>query len=290
MRSMQTVTRTILCGVVLLGLLAGCSSAGTDTEAAAGATSGAAVGDLLYVQRADGASLRTDSEGTTLTLSGLDPSTTWFTDRPTRRAGTVATSDFIADWTTTFGSDDPNAVVDIADPSAVDVTVKLHPLSSTATSVSYRVMVDAGSQPFPDSIGAVSLFIDGGGSIDGEQQLTFEVAGMMPGQTLSIRLTSVGAAFSSGGWNTPLVAIDAQGGFVPIVGFSVGSEILTLATASQSGGAPIGQFSFAVVVDAPNAAEVTFDGVFDPAIMVSVTSPNGAPQPINNGPNAVLFQ
>ena len=63
----------------------------------------------LYVMAADAAVI----EDGRLTLSGLDATVIWFTDRPARRAGRAATEVFIANWpegTDSFAVDPPNAV------------------------------------------------------------------------------------------------------------------------------------------------------------------------------------
>ncbi|MAZ77851.1 MAG: hypothetical protein CMF39_04165 [Legionellaceae bacterium] len=46
-----------------------------------------------------------------LTLSGVDPRTLWFTDRPVRMAGFDLTREFIAHWHQAFSTSAPNAVL-----------------------------------------------------------------------------------------------------------------------------------------------------------------------------------
>ncbi len=79
---------------------------------------------LLFVQDADGATL----DGGTLTMIEVSPSTGWFSDRPVREAGQMATADFVSLWAEggTFAADPPNA--DFAcqvDGATVNVVVEL---------------------------------------------------------------------------------------------------------------------------------------------------------------------
>ena len=64
--------------------------------------------EYLFVQTSDGATL-TDS---TLTLTGISPTTGWFTDRPYRAAGQIPTEKFLILWEAgddSFADDPPNA-------------------------------------------------------------------------------------------------------------------------------------------------------------------------------------
>ena len=64
--------------------------------------------EYLFVQTSNGAGL-TDS---TLTLTGINPNTGWFSDRPYREAGQIPTEEFILAWgegENSFADDPPNA-------------------------------------------------------------------------------------------------------------------------------------------------------------------------------------
>jgi len=64
----------------------------------------------MFVQVAQGAS----SSGGTLTLTGLSPSTLYFSDRPKRVVGHMTTEQFVDGWDVgdnSFASDPPNAVL-----------------------------------------------------------------------------------------------------------------------------------------------------------------------------------
>jgi hypothetical protein len=83
-----SVRRTMLIAgaIALASPLASCSKD-------LGTTSTANRVELLYVQMADSASL--DTQSGTLTLTGVGADTIWFTDRPSRSAGTSGTADFV---------------------------------------------------------------------------------------------------------------------------------------------------------------------------------------------------
>ncbi len=57
----------------------------------------------------------------TLQLDGVDPSTIWFTDRPVRDSGVIATSQFAKEWEDgqTFQQDPPNAALVLHQPITV---------------------------------------------------------------------------------------------------------------------------------------------------------------------------
>ena len=82
----------------LLVFAVACGSSGPSTESP----------QLLFTQNSTGAVL-TDS---TLALTGVASRTNWFTDRPYREAGQMATDDFIEAWflgQDSFADDPPNA-------------------------------------------------------------------------------------------------------------------------------------------------------------------------------------
>ncbi len=81
----------------------------------------------MFVQTAQGI----DSDGAMLTLRGIAPSTLYFSDRPQRVAGQMATTDFVDLWAVgdnSFETDPPNAVLSFLEPGAdvpVDAVVVL---------------------------------------------------------------------------------------------------------------------------------------------------------------------
>ncbi len=83
--------------------------------------------ESMFVQTAQGI----ESDGAKLTLQGITPSTLYFSDRPQRIVGHMATTDFVDLWATgdnSFETDPPNAVLSFLEPGAdtpVDAVVVL---------------------------------------------------------------------------------------------------------------------------------------------------------------------
>jgi len=117
--------------------------------------------ESMFVQTAQGI----DSDGKTLTLRGITPSTLYFSDRPERVVGHLTTADFVDLWAigdNSFESDPPNAVLAFLEPGAdvpddVVVVLKEPELSGTGE-LSYAIEVLEGT--VPAKTGPVSLFID----------------------------------------------------------------------------------------------------------------------------------
>jgi len=117
--------------------------------------------ESMFVQTAQGI----DSDGTTLTLRGVTPSTLYFSDRPQRVVGHMATTDFVDLWAigdNSFESDPPNAVLSFLEPGAdvpEDAVVVLkQPTLDGAGELSYSIDVLEGT--VPAKTGPVTLFID----------------------------------------------------------------------------------------------------------------------------------
>jgi hypothetical protein len=114
----------------------------------------------MFVQTAEG----TTSKDGTLTLTGVTPSTLYFSDRPQRIVGHMATSDFVELWgegDNSFESDPPNAVLaflDSGDNAPQDAVVVIKDPQLSDGELSYSIDVLEGSVP-ADS-GPVTLFID----------------------------------------------------------------------------------------------------------------------------------
>ena len=153
--------------------------------------------EALIVLNARGAKL----SGQTLALEGTLPSAILFADRPSRRAGHIATAEVVDLWTSgSFAKDPPNATVSAfrADGSAVSdaVVVLKHPRLDGET-LAFEVAVLEGDLGKAD--GPVSVFIDtiwfgigsGGVSYLGQNQTT--------GGTSSV----VGSNSAFTGWSNP---------------------------------------------------------------------------------------
>jgi uncharacterized protein YjbI with pentapeptide repeats len=149
--------RVVYVAVVGGLLLAGCGSdSSTESESAGGEPS------LLYVQDADGGTL----DGDQLTMVEVSPNTGWFTDRPDREAGQIATADFVTLWDEggTFSEDPPNADFTCQkDGDTVNVVVELTLAVVNGRTLTYDV-VRIGDTPAGnfDCDGNAHLFIDNG--------------------------------------------------------------------------------------------------------------------------------
>ena len=116
--------------------------------------------ESMFVQTATGA-VATDGR---LTLTGVTPSTLYFSDRPQRVVGHMATQDFVDLWDegdNSFEADPPNAVLAFLEagedaPQDAVVVIKDPQLSEDA--LSYAIDVLDGI--VPADCGPVTLFID----------------------------------------------------------------------------------------------------------------------------------
>ena len=117
--------------------------------------------ESMFVQTAQGI----DSDGQTLTLTGITPSTLYFSDRPQRVVGHMSTADFVDLWAiggNNFETDPPNAVLAFLEPDADApddaVVVLKEPNFDGAGDLSYSIEVLEGT--VPTRAGPVTLFID----------------------------------------------------------------------------------------------------------------------------------
>ena len=117
--------------------------------------------ESMFVQTAEGI----DSDGQTLTLRGITPSTLYFSDRPKRVVGHMSTADFVDLWAigdNSFETDPPNAVLAFLKPDADApddaVVVLKEPNLDGAGDLSYSIEVLEGT--VPTHTGPVTLFID----------------------------------------------------------------------------------------------------------------------------------
>ena len=115
----------------------------------------------MFVQTAQGI----ESDGAKLTLQGITPSTLYFSDRPKRVVGHMATADFVDLWAigdNSFETDPPNAVLSFLEPGAdvpddAVVVLKEPNLDRRRRSL----LLHRGARGSgPDATGPVTLFID----------------------------------------------------------------------------------------------------------------------------------
>lgn len=118
---------------------------------------------LLFVQSA--ARVTYDSASSSLTLEGVSPVVTFFTDRPARLAGHMLLSGFVKMWgqgDDSFDQDPPNAALSVLEEGKGEVhnaVVTLYSPRMNEGRLTYRVKVLEGE--LPATGGASSLFIDG---------------------------------------------------------------------------------------------------------------------------------
>ena len=115
----------------------------------------------LMVQQASSATF----DGKTLTLRGVG-TTVWFSSRPQRRAGHMATEAYLADWQPggSFAGDPPNAALAIPE-SEETIIVTLNTAKAVGSGAfAYDVTVVSGT--LPEAIENLVLFVDPAGSGD----------------------------------------------------------------------------------------------------------------------------
>jgi hypothetical protein len=114
----------------------------------------------MFVQTARGMT----SDGTTLTLNEVTPSTLYFSDRPQRVVGHMTTADFVELWgegDNSFEEDPPNAVLAFLQPgdqAPEDAVVVIKQPRLENGHLSYTIESLEGSVPV--QTGPVTLFID----------------------------------------------------------------------------------------------------------------------------------
>lgn len=116
--------------------------------------------EALFVQTA--AALASD--GATITLKGLSPSTLYFADRPKREVGHMTSRQFVALWgegDNSFAQNPPNAVLSFAEPGdrvPEDAVVVIQDPTLDGDDLTYTINVLDGK--VPTATGPCALFID----------------------------------------------------------------------------------------------------------------------------------
>jgi hypothetical protein len=113
---------------------------------------------FLFIKTADSMTF----DGTSITLSAVDPNVYWFTDRPARGTGQLTLTDFIGNWTNgkdSFEADPPNVVVTVDGSSLQPAVVEITNPRVAGDDISYDVEILAGN--LPDSGGRTVIVIDG---------------------------------------------------------------------------------------------------------------------------------
>ncbi len=135
----------------------------TYAEGVATEASGTPAPSYIFVQNGTGGTI----SNTTLTLTGVNSETGYFTDRPYRLAGQVLTEEFLSQWDEggTFADDPPNAdFTCTVDSEVVNYVVELTSPSMPGDDLSYSVNA-VGDTVLPEAPVACAadshLFIDG---------------------------------------------------------------------------------------------------------------------------------
>ena len=116
--------------------------------------------ESMFVQTARGIT----SDGATLTLRDVTPSTLFFSDRPQRVVGHMTTAEFVELWgegDNSFEADPPNAVLSFLEPGAdapTDAVIVIKKPSLNDGQLSYSIDLLEGT--VPNDSGPVTLFID----------------------------------------------------------------------------------------------------------------------------------
>jgi hypothetical protein len=114
----------------------------------------------MFVQTAQGVT----SDGKSLTLNGVTPSTLYFSDRPQRIVGHMSTADFVELWSegdNSFEEDPPNAVLAFLEPGdevPEDAVVVIQQPRLEDGQLTYSIESLEGT--LPTQAGPVTLFID----------------------------------------------------------------------------------------------------------------------------------
>jgi hypothetical protein len=114
----------------------------------------------MFVQTAQGVT----SDGKSLTLNGVTPSTLYFSDRPKRIVGHMSTADFVELWSegdNSFEEDPPNAVLAFLEPGdevPEDAVVVIQEPRLEDGHITYSIQSLEGT--LPTLAGPVTLFID----------------------------------------------------------------------------------------------------------------------------------
>ena len=107
--------RVVLCILAAVAAMtAACSAAETTVDPTAGPAGGpvADTPSWLFTHTATAGTFATDADGThTLTLTGIAPHLTAFTDRPDRDASIISAERFVQSWPSMFADSAPNVVL-----------------------------------------------------------------------------------------------------------------------------------------------------------------------------------
>jgi len=179
---------------------------------AAASAAAAAPSGTLYVAQAGQAQLQRSGAGWRLVLSHPTPQVTTFADRPVRTGGTQTLRRFVSAWRDEFGTDAPNAALELSgapasrdvallelsapayDARADRVTFRVKPLRSTASTglAGLAKRADGGVK---GRLGRATLFVDDGAATTGLLSVT--ASNLTAGQFLQIGIGQPAVSFVS---------------------------------------------------------------------------------------------
>jgi chemotaxis protein histidine kinase CheA len=152
----------ILLGTLILVMCAVPALAMANAPNAAEAGPGQSQVQALFVQTSKGVVL--DEAARTLTLTGLNPATLFFANRPDKDAGHLSTGEFLQLWgegDNSFRVQPPNATLSVVPPGseqpALVVVTLMNPRVSGDDLTYDIILLDGG---LPERAGPASLFID----------------------------------------------------------------------------------------------------------------------------------
>lgn len=239
-------------------VLAACGGTADDVRTSADDGSGVTAGaGRLYVQKATSASVVTDGSTSELVLAGVDPSTTWFADRPTRQAGSLETAAFVDGWAAVgFATTPPNAVVQLESGERTSSAVVLSDprWDAGAGELRYLVQPDEGSSLPPERTGPVALFIDDGGGGPSARTLTIAVTDLPdPSPELSFYFRGVSPDLSD------VTVSSSSGGTIPLEKLTLSGASVSIELSPAGGGGALGMEIELTVVMPPGTREFTVD-------------------------------
>ena len=294
---MSYVTSRSVSGLTLALCLVGSTLLGASSSSASEARGDVTVAPRLFVQDAQAATAeRKRGKRWKITLTGIDPMTQWFTDRPERDAGRQATQSFVDEWDAYgFTVDPPNAVIQHEDADAVAVELKNPRYNAENATLTYTAIIDPGSgKRLARKMTSVSLFIDDAGLVTTQLNLSFNY--LAPESRVTVRLTNDQgapnpsyASFYISGPDTPSGGnvIDAEGGAVSFASFMISPTDISFETGFPTGDEP-GNFTMSVFIQTPPTVSVVALQVSAPAgAEVQAALADQQPQVVN--PTPTLF-
>lgn len=262
---MSYVTSRSVSGLTLALCLVGSTLLGASSSSASEARGDVTVAPRLFVQDAQAATAeRKRGKRWKITLTGIDPMTQWFTDRPARDAGRQSTQSFVDQWAGYgFTADPPNAVIQHEDADAVAVELKNPRYDAENATLTYTAIIDPGSgKRLARKMTSVSLFIDDAGLVTTQLNLSFN--NLAAESFFTIRLSEpqgapdpIYASFYVSGPDTPSPGnlIDAEGGEISFASFMISPTDISFVTGFPTGGAP-GNFTMSVFIQTPPSVSI----------------------------------